>query len=220
MEEDMGRFRHAGSAAIIGLALGLMCVHGAHAGVVISDNFSGSTPITNWPGDSTFLSIPQPGDVQGLPSVDLVGASNYPTLVVGLPAGAHAVDLDGSTGSGNYPAGELQSVQSLALGNYTVQFELAGNLRGNVAQTTVVCVGASCQSLTPANNQPYTLYDLTFTGVSGQVSFTDLGPSDQQGNLLADVVVYTPGPKVGEGLLGFAAMLALLIGARYRGLFV
>jgi hypothetical protein len=29
-----------------------------------------------------------------------------------------------------------------------------------------------------------------------------------------------PGPHMGEGLLGFAAMTALLIGARYRGLFV
>jgi len=33
-------------------------------------------------------------------------------------------------------------------------------------------------------------------------------------------LVTAPGPKVGEGLLGFVAMLALLIGVRYRGLFV
>ncbi|MGA9600200.1 MAG: hypothetical protein WBS22_08105 [Methylocystis sp.] len=33
-------------------------------------------------------------------------------------------------------------------------------------------------------------------------------------------LVTAPGPNVGEGLLGFAAMTALLIGARYRGLFV
>ena len=29
-----------------------------------------------------------------------------------------------------------------------------------------------------------------------------------------------PGPNLGEGLFGFAAMTALLIGVRYRGLFV
>ena len=219
----MGRIRHAGSVAIIGLALGLMSVQGAHAAIVISDNFSGSTPTLNWPGDSTFLSIPQPGNVPGSPSVDLVGASNgYGNLVVGLPPGAHAVDLDGSTTPpSSNPAGELQSITSLPLGNYTVQFLLAGNLRSAPSETTVVSIGSSSQTLPfVPNTQPYTLYDLTFTGVSGQVAFTDLGPSDDIGNLLADVVVYTPGPKVGEGLLGFAAMLALLIGARYRGLFV
>jgi len=184
----------------------------AHAVIVISDTFAG-TPQANWPGDSVFLSIPQPGNVTGLPSVDLVGPGFFPTLA---PAGQNAVDLDGSTGYGNSPAGELQSVQSLALGNYTVQFELAGNMRGATAQTTDLCIGTSCQSLTPSNTQPYTLYDLTFTGVSGQVSFTDGGPFDQQGNLLADVGVSTPGPVPGAGLAGLAALALAGLYARTR----
>jgi hypothetical protein len=33
-------------------------------------------------------------------------------------------------------------------------------------------------------------------------------------------IASAPGPNVGEGMLGFAAMTALLIGVRYRGLFV
>ena len=37
---------------------------------------------------------------------------------------------------------------------------------------------------------------------------------------LGQALVLAPGPNMGEGLLGFAAMTALLIGARYRGLFV
>jgi len=36
----------------------------------------------------------------------------------------------------------------------------------------------------------------------------------------AQQLVTATGPNVGEGLLGFVAMTALLIGARYRGLFV
>jgi hypothetical protein len=74
-----------------------------------------------------------------------------------MPGNGNSVDLDGSTGSGNFPAGELRSFMSFAQGNYIVQFDFAGNLRDAPAQTTLVCIGSSCQSLTPANNQPYTL---------------------------------------------------------------
>ena len=76
----------------------------AGAGVVISDNFDSDTPTLNWPGDSVFQSIPQPGNASGLPSVDLVSSSDgFPDLVFT----GNSVDLDGSTGSGNSPAGEL-----------------------------------------------------------------------------------------------------------------
>ena len=98
----------------------------ANAGVVFSDNFNSDTPTLNWPGDSVFQSVPQPGNVTGLPSVDLVSASDgFPGLVFM----GNSVDLDGSTGSGNSPAGELQSLTSLSTGSYTVQFEFAGNER-------------------------------------------------------------------------------------------
>ena len=48
----------------------------AYAGVVFSDNFDADNPTLNWPGDGVFQSIPQSGNVQGLPSVDLVSASD------------------------------------------------------------------------------------------------------------------------------------------------
>jgi hypothetical protein len=213
----MGHIRYAGSVAIMGLALGLTSVQGAHAAVVISDDFAG-TPQANWPGDATFISVPPPGNTQGLPSVDLVGPGFFPQLA---PAtGGNAVDLDGSTGSGHYPAGDITSIKFLKLGNYSVQFLLAGNLRGATPETTEVCIGLQCQAITPANDQPYTPYNLTFINALGNVSFFDKGPSDQIGNLLADVVVTARGPNVGEGFLGFAAMSVLLIAVRYRGLIV
>ena len=192
----------AAAGALLAVVLG---VASANAGVVLSDNFDSSVAQGNWAGDSVFLSIPQPGNVQGLPSVDLVGPGYFGNLAY---LTGNSVDLDGSTGNGNSPAGELQSVASLALGDYTVQFLLAGNLRGAAAETTTVSIGGQSQSLTPANNQPYTLETLHFTGASGQLSFVDQGPSNQQGNLLDNVAVTSvPEPATWAVMLvGFGAI--------------
>ena len=168
---------------IAGIAL-LATVQTSSADVVIQDNFDGPTPQGNWPGDSTFLSIPQPGNVAGQPSVDLVGGNFFGNLAFS----GNSVDLDGSTGTGNNPAGELQSIKSLALGTYTVTFELSGNQRGFPEQTTTIAIGNQSFAITPTDNA-YHLETLTFVNASGQLSFTDSGPSNQQGNLLDDVVV-------------------------------
>src|ERR1700733_10094762 len=145
-------------------AVGALFAQSANAAVVLEDNFASSTPGGNWPGDAIFQSIPQPGNVQGMPSIDLVGGSYYGNLAYN---GGNSVDLDGSTGSGNNPAGELQSKTSLALGNYEVQFYLAGNLRGYPGQTTVVSIGSKSFDFNPLNTQGYTLETLYFSGVSG-----------------------------------------------------
>ena len=121
------------------------------------------------------------------------------------------MDLDGSTGSGFAPAGEMQSVMSLATGSYEVSFDLAGNLRGAPNQTVAVQIGSGPHQLdiTPSSNtQPYTLYNLFFNNVSGQLTFTDLGPADQQGDLLDNVVVSTtPLPSAWTMMfIGFAGL--------------
>jgi hypothetical protein len=183
---------------------------GAQAGaVVLSDNFSG-TPMLNWPGDGIFQSIPGPGNVYGEPSVDLVGPSTYPSLSYN---GGNAIDLDGSTGTGFSPSGEIQSVMSLAKGDYTVQFELAGNLRGAPVQTVDISIGGQTQTLTLPAGQGFTLETLHFTDASGHLSFADMGPASQQGNLLADVNVTAGIPEpatwamliLGVAMIGFAA---------------
>ncbi len=201
-------------------AAGAMFAQSAHAGVVLSDNFAG-TAQGNWPGDSVFLSIPQPGNVSGLPSVDLVGPGFYDNLAYGA---GNSVDLDGSTGTGFVPAGELQSIASLSFGNYDVQFLLAGNLRSAPNQTTAIAIGSSVIDVTPSSNtQPYTLYNLLFTGASGQVSFTDLGPATQQGDLLANVVVstantdLTPLPGALPLFAGGLGIIGLVSRRRKRG---
>ena len=52
-----------------------------------------------------------------------------------------------------------------------------------------------------------------FTGVSGQLSFTDLGPSNQQGNLLDNVSVTTGVPEPST----WAMMLAGFLGLGFAG---
>jgi PEP-CTERM motif len=165
------------------LALGASA-QSSYADVVIQDNFDTPTAVLNWAGDAIFKSIPGPGNVAGQPSVDLVGAADG---FGNLAFSGNSVDLDGSTGSGFSPAGQIQSLASLALGTYVVQFELAGNMRGASNQTVAISIGGQTQNITPTGG--YTLETLTFTGASGQVSFTDLGPADQQGALLDNVVV-------------------------------
>jgi hypothetical protein len=191
----------------------------ASAGVVITDNFTtnGQVPGGNWTGDATFVPIPS-SPVNGGPSVDLVGgsffgslapnASNAPAPIQGL----NAVDLDGSTGTGFSPAGQLESVKSLLAGSYEVQFYLAGNLRGAQAQTTTVTIGNETITLNPnpvPNTQDYTLYTLFFnTATAGNLIFTDQGPATQQGTLLADVTVSSiPEPSTWiMMILGFAGL--------------
>jgi hypothetical protein len=203
------------AAALLGVS-----AQASFAAPVIFDNFTtGDTPQTNWSGDSVFVSVPQPGNVQGKPSVDLVGAGYYENLAPGgsstsVPApapllGLNAVDLDGSTGNGNKPAGELLSTAILAAGTYNLTFWLAGNLRSEYPEKTDVYVGNQLiASMQPANDQQYTLYSYNFATTGGRLEFLEEGCSDQQGNLLALVnVSAVPEPSTwAMMLLGFAGL--------------
>jgi hypothetical protein len=165
------------------IALGAS-VQSSSAAVVLQDNFDSSVAQGNWAGDGIFQSIPQPGNVQGLPSVDLVGPGFFGQLAFS----GNSVDLDGSTGNGNTPSGQLQSVASFGLGDYTLTFVLSGNQRQVAQQTTTISLGGQSFTITPTDDL-YHSYTFTFFGASGQLSFTDSGPSNQQGNLLDDVVL-------------------------------
>ena len=78
----------------------------AHAGVILFDNFDFQIPDQlNWPGDTVFTSIPPPGNVPGSPSVDLIGVGGAFDF---YPGHGSYVDLDGSTGIGISPAGQLE----------------------------------------------------------------------------------------------------------------
>jgi hypothetical protein len=151
------------------------------ADVLLSDNFNSDGPgIENWAGDATFTSTHPPG------SVDLIGAP--PPFFDLQPGHGFYVDLDGSTGSNNDPAGQLTSVLSFDAGTYTLHFDLAGNLRGAPPQSTTVNLGDFATTLTPSNTTAFTPQSFTFTtATAGKLVFTENGPSDQQGNLLDNV---------------------------------
>jgi len=190
-----------------GLFAGLILATPSNAAVVYSlqDNFDSSgTPGANWSGDSVFQSIPAPGNVQGQPSVDLVGGAYFGSLAYS----GNSIDLDGSTGSGNNPSGEIRSIDTLGLADYSVSFYLAGNRRGVGSHTMTVSIGSQSFSVTPGTNDPFTLYTFFFDDASGFLSFSDSGLSNQQGNVLDNVsVAAVPEPSTwAMMILGFAGV--------------
>ena len=106
-------------------------------------------------------------------------------------------------------------------GSYTLTFDLAGNLRGAQAQTTTVRLGSFSQVFSPAANAGFTLQTLHFhTTTGGSLVFTEGGPSDQQGNLLDDIILTSSIPEPMSWalmVLGFAGFGALMR-ARRRNL--
>src|SRR5436190_2957064 len=122
------------------LAAGLAMSASANAAVVLSDDFN-SQPRDqlNWLGDSVFLPTLPP------PSIDLIGSGGAFDF---LPGHGGYLDLDGSTGSGNNPAGEIYSIATFGPGAYNLTFLLAGNRRTSDAETTKITLGTFTQSIT------------------------------------------------------------------------
>jgi len=208
------KIRLALAASAFALSLG---AGSANAAIVLSDNFDADAVSLNFTGDSFF--VPPAAPTPGMASVDLVGAADgFGSLAYN---GGVSVDLEGTTGTGFSPAGILQSVATLASGNYSISFVLAGNLRGAVNKTTRVSIGDQFIDITPSSNaQPYTLYTENFTNASGKVSFMDLGPSTQQGNLLDEIVVSTAVPEPATWammLIGFGGIGLMMRGSRRKG---
>ena len=174
------------------------------AGVVLQDNFNSSATTLNWAGDSVFQSTGAPA------SVDLIGPG---TPFDFHPGNGNYVDLDGSTGGGNNPAGQLTSVATFGPGSYVLTFTLGGNDRNAPNQTTVVTLGTqTLGTFDLASNDPFITRTIAFTvsGPGGALQFTDNGPSDQQGNLL-DNVVLTAVPEAST----WAMMLLGFLGAGF-----
>lgn len=192
----------AASVAAAALAAGA-----AQANVVLSDNFNSDAQMLNWTGDATFSSLPGPvGEGPGVASTDLIGTGYFDFY----PGNGNYVDLDGSSGWGNTPfAGVLVSKTAFGAGTYTLSFDLGGNARGAPAQTTQVYLGTTLvASLTLASGAPLTLYSYTVSTSGGPLAFEELGPSDQQGNILDNVTMSVPEPTswammlLGAGAIG------------------
>ncbi len=190
----------------------------AEAATVFSDNFNSDTPGLNSPGDTYFSSTSPSNNVPNIASIDIIGSGPSGTSFDLLPGNGYYVDLDGSSGYGNKPlAGQLTYKGTFAPGNYTLVFELAGNQRGAGAQTTEVLAGNVSQTyaLVPSS-QGFTteVIHFTSTGSDNGLQFDEIGPlptfgSDQQGNLLDNVTVFSAVPEPATWammLLGFFGM--------------
>lgn len=191
---------------LAGLAAAALFAGHASAGTVLFDNFNGETPPPdqlNWTGDASFNVGPLPS------SVDLIGVGGSFDL---LPGHGGYVDLDGSTGSNNDPAGQLISNLSFAAGAYTLTFDLAGNNRGASDQSTTVTIGDFTQTLTRSASDGFSTATFNFTTTGGNLVFTENGPSNQQGNLLDNVsLIAVPEPATwAMMLMGFGGLGALL----------
>jgi hypothetical protein len=190
----------------LALLVGASWSQSSYAAVVLSDNFNSDTQLLNWTGDSVFTVVPNP-PVQGQSSVDLIGTGGPFDF---YPGNGNYVDLDGSTGSGNNPAGIVKSIGTFAAGQYTLTFDLGGNARGAPAQTTTIQLGSFIDNILLNSGDPFTLYTLNFTTNGGNLMFTDQGPSDQMGNILDNVTLTsTPIPAALPLFAGGLGMLTL-----------
>ncbi len=181
--------------AVAALAAGIAAsVTSAGATVIWSDNFNFDTPALNWTGDAVFAS-------GGTTAVDLVGGSNYGSLVV-APATVNSVDLNGTTGH----QGEIIQfgASTIPAGSYVLTFLLAGpnpntatpdpGRAGDIATTTVSVGGVTIGTITPTNTQPYTLETINFTTTGGKLEFAESNSTNPYvGDLLDNVQVATAG---------------------------
>lgn len=198
----------AGCASLI---LGLSAT--ANAGTITTifqDNFNGENGgvgALNYTGFSNWG--------VGGGTVDLIGNGYYDFL----PGNGLYVDLDGSTGN----AGFLTHWEDLAVGNYRLSFDLAGNQRNNAAEVTTANVGILFGDGNDASDyislnkndgfQTFTLdFSVTDTMIGDTASvFFNIGGvgGDNVGMLLDNVkldLVDVPEPEsialLGLGLLG------------------
>ncbi len=186
------------------LAAAALSAPSAFATVVLSDNFDADAQALNWAGDATFTSTAAPG------STDLIGAGFFDLY----PGHGNYVDLDGSSGVGNSPAGQLTSTAVFGPGSYSLSFMLGGNARGVAGKTTTISLGDFSTSITLASSDPLKLYTFNFvTTTAGALVFTEQGPSDQQGNIL-DNALLTAVPEPAAWALMIAGFG--LVGATLR----
>jgi hypothetical protein len=185
---------------LLALAISAMGTAPAVAGPIFSDNFNGESQGLNYTGFAQWTVTAG--------SVDLIGTGFYDLF----PGNGNYVDLDGTT-SGLNPAGQITTDMVFAAGTYTLSFDLGGSQRGDT-NTVEVVLGNFVQDITLPSNAPLSLYTYTFTTTGGQLSFTNLGASDNLGLILDNVEVDVPEPA-SLGLLG-AALVATGFGLRRK----
>lgn len=183
------------SAAVL-LALG---AGSAEAAVIFSDNFN-SEPV-----GVPATSLMNFNIVSG--SVDVIGAGSGFDF---YPGNGRYLDLDGTTGASNDPASQIASKTLFGPGTYTISFDLGGSQRNDGINSTLVSLGNSSQTYSLLSTAGLSMFTLTatVTGAPAALTFTELGASDNIGNILDNVRVSSVPLPASAPMFG-AALLAL-----------
>jgi hypothetical protein len=211
MGSDMKLLKNAMSAAALSLAL----AGTANATIIFEDNFNsynGGVGALNYTGFSPVWTV-----MDG--TVDLIGNGFYDFL----PGNGLYIDLDGSTAN----AGIMGHLESLAAGNYTLSFDLAGNQRNTSAELTTANIAillgsgtAASANISLAQNVGFTTYSLDFSIselVNPSVVMFTFGAvgGDNIGMLLDNVVL---ADRISVPEPGILSLLALgLLGIGFSG---
>jgi hypothetical protein len=139
-------------------------------------------------------------------SVDVIGVPRFFDF---YPGNGRYVDLDGST----HHTGQLSSKQSFAAGTYTLEFDLGGNDRGRAPKTTQITFGSFSEQITLASAAGLNPFSVTFVTTGGNLVFTELGRSDNVGNVLDDVSLISDVPVTGVPELASWAMMIIGFGS-------
>jgi hypothetical protein len=194
------KFKQLALAAVAVMSLG----GAAQAAVVFSDNFDTENLGLNYTSFANF-------NVTG-GSVDLIG---QPSFFNFYPGSGRFVDLDGSAGSNNNPAGQISTKSSFGAGNYLLTFNLGGSARGDT-NTVEVRLGNFSQFITLASNAGLTTQSFAFATTGGALSFTNLGQSDNVGLILDNVQLASAVPEPATWAMMLTGFLGLGVLARRR----
>lgn len=146
------------------------------AGVVFSDNFN-AEPYGVPAASLTNFTIGG--------SIDVIGPGSGFDF---YPGNGHYIDLDGTPSTSQNPAGSITTKTAFGAGTYSLNFNLGGSTRGDT-NTVRVALGDFTTDITLASDAGFTTQAFTFKTTGGNLSFTNLGPSDNLGLLLDNVQV-------------------------------
>jgi len=189
----------------------------ANAAILFEDNFD------SYNGGSEALNFTDFGGTWSVMAgtVDLIGNGGTYDF---LPGNGLYIDLDGSTAN----AGIMGHLESLAAGDYTLSFDLAGNQRNGSAELTTANVAillgggtAANTSISLGQNAGFTTYSLDFS-ISDLydpsmvlISFGAAG-GDNIGMLLDNVVLMDRVSVPEPGVLSLLALGLLGVGLSRR----
>lgn len=171
----------------------------AHAAPIFSDNFDGEA--IGIPASS----LAKFNILSG--TVDVIGQGSSFDL---FPGNGRYLDLDGTSSTSTTPASQIASKTLFGPGTYTISFDLGGSRRNDGFNSTEVSLGSSSQTYSLAAAAGLSTFTLTatVTGAPAALTFTELGASDNIGNVLDNVSVSAVPLPASAPMFG-AALLAL-----------